>query len=208
MKKLLIATKNRGKIKEYKEFLSDLDVKLVSLSDVGISDEYEETGNSYEENSEGKALFYAKKSGLPSISDDGGIELDGLDGAPGIKSRRYFGKNRKEATDEEIIEAMTKLSKQLPENKRGARFVLVVSFVLPQGKVWSQRGVVEGIITEKPLMKLSKGYPYRSFFYLPKLGKYYFESELTKDEMKEYNHRYRAIQNLKEIIKKKLGLSF
>lgn len=202
--KLLIATKNKGKINEYKEFLSDLDVELVSLSDVGISDEYDEIGNSYEENSQGKALFYSEKSGLPAVSDDGGIEIDALSGAPGIKSRRYFAKNGKEATDDEIIEAMTNLSKTLPKDKRGARFVVVVSLALPNGKVWSEKGTVEGIIAEKPLMKLGKGYPYRSFFYLPRLKKYYFESELTPDEMKAYNHRYKAVLELKKIIMNEL----
>ena len=89
MKKLLIATKNKGKLKEISQFLSDLPIKTLSLSDIGIYDNFEEKGKTYKENSQQKAIFYAKKSGLPAIADDGGIEIDALNGAPGVKSRRW-----------------------------------------------------------------------------------------------------------------------
>ena len=98
MKKLLIATTNKGKLKEISEFLTDLPFKLLSLNDIGITEDVEETGKTYEENSRIKALFYAKKSGLPAISDDGGIEIKAIDNEPGIKSRRWLGY---EATDED-----------------------------------------------------------------------------------------------------------
>ncbi|EKD64630.1 MAG: hypothetical protein ACD_50C00333G0001, partial [uncultured bacterium] len=91
MKKLLIATTNPGKLREYRDFLSDLPVKLVSLKDIGITDDMEETGKTYEENSRAKAIFYAKKSNLPAISDDGGLEINALKGEPGIRSRRWLG---------------------------------------------------------------------------------------------------------------------
>ena len=80
MKKLLVATTNPGKLIEISSFLSDLPIELVSLKDVGITDDVEETGKTYEENAEMKALFYAKKSGLPSIADDGGLEIAALHG--------------------------------------------------------------------------------------------------------------------------------
>ena len=203
MNKLLIATTNPGKLREYKEFLADLPVQLVSLSDVGIIDDIEETGKTYKENSQTKALFYARKSGFPAISDDGGIEIKALNNEPGIKSRRWLGY---EATDEDLVNHMMKVSKELPENNRKAMFKLVVSFALPNGKVWSRMGKVQGIIAKKPHMKLLHGYPYRSFFYLPDVQKYYHESELTKDEMKKYNHRYMAVEKLKFVIKKVLGI--
>lgn len=203
MKKILLATRNKGKFNELSAFLSDLKVKILSLSDLGIAEDIEENGKTYKENSQKKALFFAKKSGLPTIADDGGIEIDALGGAPGVKSRRWLGH---EATDEEVIEHMKKVARELPDNNRKAFFRTVVSFALPNGKIWSVKGEVEGIIAEKPFMKLSKGYPYRSFFYLPKLKKYYFETELTNNEMKEYNHRYKAIQKLKPIIKKYLTI--
>ena len=198
MTKLLIATTNPGKLREYKDFLSDLPIQLVSLSDVGIIDDIEESRKTYKENSQTKALFYAKKSRIPAISDDGGIEIKALNNEPGIKSRRWLGY---EASDEDLIQHMIKISEELPDNNRAAVFKLVVSLALPNGKVWSRMGKVEGIIVKKPHMELLHGYPYRSFFYLPEIQKYYHESELTKDEMKKYNHRYKAIQKLKPIIR-------
>ena len=197
LKKLLIATTNPGKRREYKEFLADLPAQLVSLKDMGITDDIEEKGKTYKENSKAKALFYARKSGLPAIADDGGLEIEVLNGEPGVKSRRWLGH---EASDKELVEHMMKVSKNLPANNRKASFVVSISFALPNGKVWSTSGKVEGIIAEKPHLKLLEGYPYRSFFYLPKIGRYYHENELSKDEQKLYNHRYKAIQKLKPII--------
>jgi XTP/dITP diphosphohydrolase len=104
------------------------------------------------------------------------------------------------STEEEIIQYMLKLAKELPDNKRKAVFKTVISFALPSGKVWSKAGEVEGIIARKPYLKTLKGYPYRSFFYLPEIKKYYHEDQLTQEEQKEYNHRYKAISRLKPII--------
>ncbi|MEK7450597.1 MAG: non-canonical purine NTP pyrophosphatase [Patescibacteria group bacterium] len=201
MQKLLIATHNKGKLKELSAFLADLPVELLSFKDLQITDNFEEKGKTYEENSQAKALFYSKKSGLPAIADDGGIEIDALGKAPGIKSKRWLGYD---ASDEDLIKHMIKVAKDLPENNRRTFFKAVVSFALPDGKVWSVTGEIEGIIAEKPYLKLLKGYPYRSFFYLPKIKKYYHEDQLTDREQKLYNHRYIAISRLKPIIAKVL----
>lgn len=205
MKKLLIATTNAGKLKEISNFLKDLQIKIVSLSDLDIKDNLEETGKTYKKNSQMKALFYSKKSGLPAIADDGGIEISALGGAPGIKSKRWLGKN---STEQDIIDRMIKVAKELPDNNRKAFFKTIISLALPNGKVWSVAGEVEGIIAEKPYLRALKGYPYRSFFYLPKLKKYYHEDQLTSEEEKEYNHRYKAISRLKPIIAKFLISNF
>ena len=211
--RLLIATRNKGKLQEITSFLSDLELELVSLNDLNIKEDVEETEKTYKENSKKKALFFARKSDLPTIADDGGIEIDVLGGKPGILSRRYFAPRSgvslhesKDATDKEIIEAMKKLIKTLPENKRSGKFKTVVTFALPNGKeaklpkTFSQTGVVHGVL-KKPLIKLMQGYPYRSFFYLPKIKKYYHEDQLTREEEKLYNHRYKAISKLKPIIR-------
>lgn len=166
MNKILIATKNPGKLLEIKKFLSDFSLQIVSLSDVGITEDIDETGKTYEENSVRKAIFYSKKSNLPSIADDGGLEIEALNGEPGVKSRRWLGH---EGTDEELIEHMSNVSKNLTDDNRKAFFRTVISFALPNGKVWSVDGQVEGIIVKKPYMKHSRGYPYRSFFYLPQI---------------------------------------
>ncbi|MCL4353056.1 non-canonical purine NTP pyrophosphatase [Patescibacteria group bacterium] len=196
MKSLLIATTNEGKRKEISSFLSDLPVELLSLKDLGINVDFEEDGKTYKENSQKKALFYAQKSGLPAIADDGGLEISALGGEPGIKSRRWLGY---EATDQELINHMIKVSRELPDKNRKARFVTVVSFALPSGKVWESLGQVEGEIARKPYLKLLKGYPYRSFFYIPKLKKYYHENQLSEKEEKLYNHRYKAIKKLRNV---------
>ncbi len=201
-KKILIATKNQGKLKEISKFLEDLDFKIVSLKDVGIKEDFEETGKTYKENSQSKAIFYARLSRLPSIADDGGIEIDALGGKPGIESKRWVGED---STDEKIIEYMKKVAKRLGKNRK-AFFKTVVSLALPNGQVFSETGEIEGIIAKKPLLKLLRGYPYRSFFYLPKVRKYYHEANLSEKEEKLYNHRYKAIKKLKPIIKKELGI--
>ena len=205
MKKLLIATTNKGKLKEISFFLSDLNIEILSLKDVGISNGIEETGKTYRENSQSKALFYAKKSGIPSIADDGGIEISALDNQPGVKSRRWLGY---EANDSDLVNHMIKISQNLPENNRKAFFKTVISLAFPDGRVWSVDGEIEGVISKKPYLKLLSGYPYRSFFYLPGVRKYYHEDELTREEQKEYNHRYKAINKLKPIIIRELGLQF
>ena len=97
---------------------------------------------------------------------------------------------------------MLKVSKSLPKDNRSAFFKTVVTFALPNGKVWSVSGQVEGRISDKPYLKLLQGYPYRSFFFLPKINKFYHEGELSKAEERLYNHRYKAVQKLLPIIKK------
>ena len=203
MKKLLIATKNPGKFAEISKFLSDLDLQTISLKDLNINEDIEENEKTYEGNSQKKALFFARRSGLPTIADDGGLEIDALNGEPGIRSRRWLGY---EASDDELIEKMKTVSRSLPSDNLGARFVDVISFALPSGRVWSSGGELRGIIKYNPELKILKGYPYRSFFYIPEISKYYHENELTREEEKIYNHRYKALVKAKELIKKELKL--
>lgn len=198
MKKLLVATKNPGKVIEFKNILSGLSLEVVSLEDVGIKEDVEETGKTYFENSLIKALFYVKKSNLPVISDDGGLEIEFLNGAPGIKSRRWLGY---EATDEELIKHLKKVAKIIPKDQRTAYFRTVVTFALPNGRYFQSEGKVKGTISHKPLLKILNGYPFRSFFYLPKIKKFYHESELSKKEERIYNHRYKAVKKLLPYIK-------
>lgn len=203
MQKLLIATHNPAKLHELSELFAGLPVNLVSLSDVGITEDIEESGKTYEENSQKKALFYADKSGLPSVADDGGIEIVALDYAPGVHSKRWLGDGKSE---EELIDHMQKVADELPDDNRTAYFKVVLSFALPDGKVASVSGEIEGIVAKKPFIQQRKGYPYRSFFFLPQLNKYYFESELTPEEQKKYNHRVIAVEKLKPIIQKELDV--
>lgn len=203
MQKILIATTNKGKLAEIRAYLADLPVEFVSLKDVGITKEVHEDGTTYQENSQKKAKEYARLANLPAIADDGGLEIDALGGAPGIDSHYFAGKDGK---DEDIVAKMIQVAKELPDDNRKALFRAVLSFALPDGRVWSVVGVVKGEINREPLMKILKGLPYRSFFYLPKLQKYYHEAELTEDENKEYNHRYKALRELAKIMRSELKL--
>lgn len=201
MKKLLIATHNQGKKKELKDFFADLPLELVSLSDLGITHDVEEDGSTYKANSQKKALTYAKMSGIPAVADDGGLEIAALGGEPGVHSKRWLGYD---ASDDELAAHLAKVSASLPDNKRDAIFRLVLSLALPDGRVWSVEGVIEGIIAKRPLGVTAPGLPYRTFFYLPKINKYYHEHDLPEDEMKRFNHRYKAAKKLKSIIKREI----
>ncbi|MBI2032311.1 MAG: non-canonical purine NTP pyrophosphatase [Candidatus Levybacteria bacterium] len=176
------------------------------MFDLNISEDVVEDGETYLENATKKAKFFAELSGLPTIADDGGIEIDYLDGSPGIKSRRYFGKDGKESTDEEIIAEMDKIAKEILDEKRGARFIAVIVLAFPDGNTFDVMGLIEGEISSEPRKVAVKGYPYRSFFYLPKLKKFYRENELSEEESKLYNHRYKAVQKLLPIIRRELKI--
>jgi len=195
--KLLIATHNKAKLHEIKEFLVDTQHDLVSLSDLKISQDVDEDGLTYEQNSQKKALFYSQLSGLPTISDDGGLEISALNGVPGVRSRRWLGYA---ASDEELIEHLKKVSQQLPEDDRSAKFVTVVTLAIQNGRMWSKRSEINGVIAKIPLENKTEGFPYRSFFFLPKLNKFYHDSELSADENKKYNHRRSAVRSLIPIL--------
>lgn len=202
MRKLLIATRNEGKLQEISKFLSDLSLEIVSLTDLGIAGEVEEDGKTYEANAKKKALFYAKRSGIPAIADDGGLEIAALDNAPGVRSKRWIGED---ATEEELVLHMKNVAKELPDTNRKASFVNVIAFALPTvsaslGQVWTARGSIEGIIAKKPLQEKSRGLPYRLFFFLPNLGKYYHEKSLSAEEMLNLNHRRRSVEAIKPFI--------
>src|SRR3990167_10501814 len=131
MNRLLIATTNPGKLAEIRRFLSDVPLELVSLNDVDIKERVEETGKTFEENAILKAKFYAEKSGLPTIGDDGGFEIDALGGEPGVKSHRWVHGD-KENSDEELIEYTFKKMKGIKNRKAQLRAVLALA--LPNGE--------------------------------------------------------------------------
>lgn len=203
MKKLLVATTNPGKLTEIKRFLADLPLELVDLTDVGITDTVEETGKTFEENSVLKAKFYAEKSGLPTISDDGGAEIDALGGEPGVRSHRWIH-GEKDNDDEDLINYALKRLEGITLDKRQAQLRTVVSFALPGGEVFSAEGMIRGIIPLAPSPQRYVGFPFRSLLFLPELNKFYNHDQLTPEENERYNHRKEALEKLKPIIKKSL----
>lgn len=209
--KLLIATTNSGKLAEIRHFLSDLPAgkagipcDLVSLDDVGMKERVEETGKTFEENAILKAKFYAEKSGLPTIGDDGGFEIDALGGEPGVKSHRWIHGDR-EDTDEELIRYAFKRMRSLPRARRGAQLRAVLALALPNGEVHTATAATRGVIPESPSDERVAGFPYRSILFLSEINKYYNQDALTQEENIKYNHRRKALEELKPFIKKYVG---
>ena len=128
-RRLLVATRSRPKLRELRQLLEvGPDVELVSPDDLGIPDEPEETGETFETNARLKARFYARRSGLPTLADDSGLEVDALDGGPGVRTRRYAGPD---ATDEANNRMLLAELASLPPDRRGARYVCVLALALP-----------------------------------------------------------------------------
>ncbi|MGC9031369.1 MAG: non-canonical purine NTP pyrophosphatase [Minisyncoccia bacterium] len=198
MKKLLIATTNPGKLKEYKVLLKGFTFKLVSLKDLKVEKEAKEYGKTYKDNAIGKAKFYSKLTGLPALADDGGLEIDYLGREPGIRSRYWPGYR---ATDEELINLTLERLKNVPWNKRKAKLKIVLALVFPPKKIFTAEAQIKGFITTKP-KKMIPGYPFRSIFYIPKLKKVY--SELSFKKEVEIGHRKKAIKKLIPILIKEL----
>jgi XTP/dITP diphosphohydrolase len=203
MHKLLIATTNPGKLLEIKRFFSDLPINLIGLSEITIKDKPVESGSSFEENAKIKALFYAKKTGLPTIGDDGGFEIDALNGQPGIYSHRWIHKDR-EDDDEELISYTFQKMKNISHTKRGAQLSVCIAFATPGGEVYTSIGVIRGIIPNKPSNIRVLGFPYRSILFIPKINKFYNHDELSEEETEKYNHRKYALEKLKPIIRRTL----
>lgn len=199
MKKLLIATTNPGKFAEIKSFLSDLSISLTGLKDVGIIEHPEEIGKTFEENAILKAKFYAAKSGLPVLADDGGFEIDALGGEPGVKSHRWIHKDR-EDTDEELIAYTLEKMRGLPRARRGAQLRLVLALAFPDGRQFTAEEKTRGIVAQKPSQHRTSGFPYRSLLFLPEINKYYDHDLLTPEETERFNHRKRALDKLKPVL--------
>ncbi|PIR02130.1 MAG: non-canonical purine NTP pyrophosphatase [Candidatus Nealsonbacteria bacterium CG_4_9_14_0_2_um_filter_37_38] len=203
MRKLLIATTNPGKIREYKEIFNrlKLPVKLVSLKDLKIKEKVKEDGETFEENAVKKAKFYYKLTKLPTLAEDSGLEIDYLNGQPGVKSRRWPGY---EASDKELINITLKKLKGVTLEKRGAQLRVVMALIIDE-KVKTFQGLLRGIIMEKPIKKMIPGYPFRSLFYLPEIKKVI--GELTMEQEAMVAHRKKAVKKALPILKKIFNLN-
>ncbi|MFC1625022.1 non-canonical purine NTP pyrophosphatase [Patescibacteria group bacterium] len=186
IKKLVIGSSNPGKINEWKFFLKDK-VNLISANDAGIIESPEETEDTFLKNAIQKARYYADKTHEYVLSEDGGFEVDYLDGLPGIKSRRIL-LGDKDGTDKQLIAYILNKLKGVPKEKRTARLTVTVVVADPKGKIiFQDKNSIEGIISVKFSKKIEDGYPYRSILFLPKISKFY--SELTEEEHKKVAHR-------------------
>ena len=195
MEKLLIASHNPGKVKEFKKLMADWPFEIVSLDDLGIVENVEETGATFEENARLKAEFYFNLSGLPTLSDDGGLEIDALNGEPGVKSRRWKGY---EMTDQEMVDHTLERLQGVPAEKRTARLKCILCLKFPDREAVCAEGAIEGTITEKPEAALHPGYPFRCIFRVTKFNKIY--EAMTPEEYTSVSQRVAALVKLRSLL--------
>ena len=208
MHKLLIATNNQGKVKELHELLQGMDIDLVTPSQIGLDLDVIEDGLTYAENATKKAVAFAQASNLISLADDSGLEVDALDGAPGLYSARYGSTNGEKLSD---ADRRKYLLSKLQDQPRPwtARFHATIAIAIP--KLWSPTdllsdmqeqslhlfvGICEGEII--PTERGTGGFGYDPIFLLPELGR--TMSELSMDEKNRLSHRAKAVMNAKGIL--------
>lgn len=193
LNKLLVATGNQGKLKEIREILSDIEV--LGLSDVGIECDVEETGTTFAENAYIKAFEVSERTGLPVLADDSGLEVEALGGRPGVYSARFAGEH---ATDDENVNKLLAELKDVPKDKRGARFACAMCLIFPDGRKIETFGTsCPGIIVDRK--RGENGFGYDPVFFAPEYGKSF--SEMTMEEKNKVSHRKAALTALSEKLK-------
>lgn len=194
--KLVVATKNKNKIREISDRFSSLNkLEILSLTDIENPPCVIEDGTTFEENAKKKAKIISTYTKLPVLADDSGLEIDALGGEPGIYSARYAGEN---ATDEDRNRLILERMRNVPRDKRGARFICVIAIVLTDGSEYLTKGECDGIIYYK--MQGSYGFGYDPIFYLPKYRKTMAELSLT--EKNRISHRGRALEGALDILRR------
>jgi XTP/dITP diphosphohydrolase len=185
MQKLLIATNNQGKVREFQELLKGLPYTLVTPKEMGIKLDVEESGSTYQENAGIKAAAFAEASGLLTLADDSGLEVDALNSEPGIRSSRYAGEG---AGDSQRIDFLLSKLKNVPEKQRTGRFRCVIALARPNGQIKYCEGSCEGLITFAPIGK--EGFGYDPIFYFPELNQ--TMAELPSEVKNHVSHRAHA----------------
>lgn len=196
IKRIIFATGNAGKIREIKEIMGDMNIPIISMKEAGIVSDIEENGTTYEENAtiKAKAVAALVEEGDLVMADDSGLEIDYLNKEPGIYSARYLGEDTSyRIKNRNLIDRLS----GVPDEKRTARFVCAIAAVLPDGKVLTTRGVIEGRIGYEEAGQ--GGFGYDPIFYVPELGK--TTAELTEEEKNDVSHRGRALRAMKEELK-------
>lgn len=191
--KIIVATNNRGKLEEIEQIMTGKNVKLSTLSDEGIKAEFDETGTTFEENALIKARTVYNIVHKPVISDDSGLCVDALLGAPGIYTSRYFRENAK---DDENISKLLNAMKDVPTEKRSAKFVCVIAYIDELGKEHVYRGECGGEISFERMGRFGMGYD--PVFYYPPYERTF--AQCSDDEKNAVSHRNEALSKfLKDI---------
>jgi XTP/dITP diphosphohydrolase len=193
LKKLLLATNNNAKVREYQSLLRALPCELVTLREQGINTMVSEVGESLEKNAELKAVAFAAESQLVALADDSGLEVDVLGGEPGPVSARCAGEG---ASDRERVKYLLTRLKGVPWEKRSARFRCVIAVATPEGRVGFCSGECPGVITFEP--KGGEGFGYDPIFYLPTLSK--TMAELSLEVKNSISHRGEAARKVPSVL--------
>lgn len=196
MKKIIFATGNANKMVEVRMILADCGYEIVSMKEAGIDIDIVEDGKTFEENAIIKATAISKTKeaeGCVVLADDSGLEVDYMDGAPGIYSARWQGEDTPYSIKNQmIIDALA----DAKEEERTARFVCVIAAAFPDGTVTTRRGVIEGMIAHQPAGE--NGFGYDPIFFLPEYGK--TTAELAPEDKNKISHRGRALEKIREVL--------
>jgi len=198
MVKLLVATNNPGKVREYQALFKGLPLTLTYPAQEGIDIEVKETGSTFAQNARLKATAYARVSGLLTLADDSGLEVDALGGEPGTRSARYAGPL---ASDEDRYRLLLSRLERVPWQQRTARFRCVIAVARPQGEVHTAQGACEGVIAFEP--RGEHGFGYDPVFYVPEHGQ--TMAELEPEVKNRISHRARAAEGARRILQELLG---
>lgn len=192
--RIIFATGNEGKMKEIRMILGDLDIPVVSMKEAGISADIKEDGTTFEENALIKAKTISEMTGELVLADDSGLEIDALNGEPGVYSARYMG----EDTSYHIKNAnLVQRLEGVPDEKRTARFVCAMAASFPDGNTITTRGTIEGRIGYEE--RGENGFGYDPIFYLPEYG--CSTAELSLEKKNELSHRGKALRAIREKLK-------
>ncbi len=195
LKKIIFATGNEGKMREVRMILEDLGVEILSMKEAGIEADVEENGKTFEENAAIKARAVMELCGETVLADDSGLEVDALNKEPGIYSARYMGYDTSyHVKNQSLIDRLEGMTGE----ERGARFVCVIAAALPDGRVITTRGTMEGQIGYEE--RGTNGFGYDPVFYLPEHGCY--SGELPLEVKNELSHRGKALRQMKEQLKR------
>ncbi len=192
--KLLLATRNKGKMMELKEHIIGMPIEILTMDDIFDIPEVEEDGDTFLENAKKKAVIAAKESGYLTLADDSGLAVDALNGLPGVHSARFAGDER---NDDLNNVKLLEMLKDVPPFRRTARFVCAIVIATPEGKTYAAEGLSEGVILDKP--RGTGGFGYDPLFYVPELKKTF--AELDKKEKNLVSHRGRALKQAAETLK-------
>ena len=188
-RKVVAATNNKNKLREFIEILAPLGYQVVSLGELGIEVDIEETGDTFQENSLIKAKAILELSGMAALADDSGLMVDALGGEPGVYSARYC-----QGSDSDRVQFLLKKMENVPDGERTARFVSAITLCFPDGDVLTALGTCEGTITHEA--RGSNGFGYDPIFYVEQFKKTF--AELTADQKNMISHRGNALFELQK----------